>query len=159
MMDDLFEPYLDQGLEAWVILLANSNFEPPDAAYCKQYKQQHGLKMRVLYDANAVTPIYGGKETSIITNEEGTIVYKVLSDAPESILAAMLAELETGVGQCNTDLICDDFEKCLPTPASNGYVCALMCTPGEEGACPDGQSCHTAASGAYSACFDDDLIP
>jgi hypothetical protein len=158
-MDDLFEPYLDQGLEAWVILLANSNFEPPDAAYCKQYKAQHNLKMRVLYDGNAVTSIYGGKETSVITNEEGTIVFKAVSDTPESILAAMLAELETGPGQCNNDEICQGLGTCLPTPKSDGYVCSQMCTPGEEGTCPEGETCFTPASGLYSACYDDAMIP
>ncbi len=160
-MDTLFAPYYEQGLEAWVILLADGNFQVPTPGYCQQFKDLHNLQMRVLYDGDQVTGMYGQKETSIISNEAGTIVFEGHSDAAQTILNAVIDELNVGPGQCTHDQICQGEGKCLPTPGNTAYVCADMCTEGDDSACPEGHSCYTYGPElqGYSACFKDKLIP
>ena len=163
-MDIEFDDLRKYGLETWIILLQDSNFETPTPEYCSNFKKQHNLKMRVLYDGNGVTGLYGIKETSIVTNEQGVIVDKFLSDAPTLIKQALIKELATGPGQCKDDLICEG-EQCLPTPSKDGYVCASQCDPAAPNSCPDSKTCfsYTAEHGpeleGVAACFHEALIP
>ena len=164
-MDIEFDDLREHGLQSWIILLQDSNFRTPDSAYCAEFKKQHNLKMRVLYDANAVTGIYGIKETSVVTNEQGVIVAKFQSDAPTTIKAALVDELSIGPGQCKSDPICGTDGICLPTPTGSGNVCSSQCEPANKGSCPDGKVCFTYGEShgdvlnGTSACFKPELLP
>ena len=163
-MDVEFDDLRQFGLETWIILLQDSNFSTPTSDYCKTFKAQHNLKMRVLYDASGVTGIYGIKETSIVSNEQGIIVNKFLSDSPATIKEALIKELATGPGQCKDDLICQGAQ-CLPTPSGDGYVCATQCDPAAPSSCPEGKSCYSYSEAdapsmaGISACFKMGLVP
>ncbi len=163
-MDIEFDDLRQFGLETWIILLQDSNFATPTSSYCKTFKAQHNLKMRVLYDASGVTGIYGIKETSIVSNEQGVIVNKFQSDAPATIKEALVKELATGPGQCKDELICNGHA-CLPTPAADAMVCAEQCDPAAPNSCPTGKSCftftatHGAVLAGTAACFKVNLLP
>lgn len=107
-MDDIYEDLKDEGLEAWVIIINDQNAEPPTKEFCKAYKEGYDLKMRILYDPNLVTAIYGDKETSIVTNESGVIVHEAHSDLPEVIRKAIEDELAADYGECSNPAACGE---------------------------------------------------
>jgi hypothetical protein len=83
-----------EDIEAWVIILYDAESEPPDANYCKAFRDGFGLDaMRVLYDPNLAMGIYGDRETSIVVDALGQIVSEHHSDALENIVAEIAAEL------------------------------------------------------------------
>jgi len=83
-----------EGIEAWVIILYDSESEAPDVHYCKGFEKAYGLEsMRVLYDPTQATMIYGDRETSIITDHQGQIVSEHHSDALENVVAEITEQL------------------------------------------------------------------
>ncbi len=159
LYNEMYHKYKDQGLEAWAILIYDQNGEPPTNEYCKSYKEAYGLEMRVLYDPNLATAIYGGKETSIINNEAGQIVHEAHSDLPTILRQAIEDELEAGYGECSAPAVCGE-EFCAPTPTGDSKVCAPLCTYGDDSTCPEGETCwrydETKDAGF---CFAPDLLP
>jgi hypothetical protein len=151
----------DDRLVAWIILIQDSLFELPDATYCKQYEAQHAFSMPLLFDPTGATSIYGGKETSIVTNENGTIVFEGHSDSIATIRAAVEAELATPHGQCNSAVVCSDNEYCLPLPVTEtGNICTTTCTYGDDSTCPEGQTCwRYSEDKTTGACFMPELLP
>jgi len=158
-MDDIYEELKDQGYESWAILIYDQNGEPPTKEYCKAYRDGYGLKMRVLYDPNGATKMYGDKETSIVSNEAGIIVYEAHSDLPIAIRQAVEDELKAGYGECSDPAVCGD-EYCAPTPVGDTKICAPMCTFGDDSTCPQGEVCYRYDDSKENGfCFTPDLIP
>ena len=147
------DPATYDGIRAWVIIIYNSEGEPPNKQYCKAFKESYGLEMTVLYDPTGASLVYGDKETSIISNELGQIVSKFDYDATNAILEVIKAEAEAGIGQCSTQAICAEGDYCLPTPSGEGKECTQLCDVGQD--CPDpGDACHVYEEGNTSgACF------
>ena len=157
-MDIIYEELKEQGYESWVILIYDQNGAPPTQEYCKAYRDGHGLKMRVLYDPNQTTAVYGDKETSIVSNEAGTIVYRAESDLVVELRKAIEDELEADFGECSTAAVCGE-EYCAPTPAGDAKVCAPMCTFGDDTTCPQGEVCYRYdGTKEKGFCFSPDLI-
>ena len=140
-MDKIYEAFKEQGYKSSVILIYDQNGGPPTAEYCKAYKKGHGLKMRVLYDPLQATAIYGDKETSIVSNEAGVIVYRAESAILDALQGVIEDELAAGFGECSTAAVCGD-NYCAPTPKGDGNRCAEMCTFGDDTTCPEGKVCY-----------------
>ena len=140
-MDEIYEELKDQGYESWAILIYDQNGEPPTKEYCKAYRDGYGLKMRVLYDPTQATAVYGDKETSIVSNEAGDIVYRAESDLPVILRQAIEDELAAAYGECSDVAVCGD-EYCAPTPAGDAKICAPICTYGDDSTCPEGEVCY-----------------
>ena len=158
-MDEIYEELKDQGYESWAILIYDQNGEPPTKEYCKAYRDGYGLKMRVLYDPNGATQMYGDKETSIVSNEAGVIVYEAHSDLPSALRQAIEDELDAGYGECSDAAVCGD-EYCAPTPTGDAKICAPMCTYGDDSTCPAGEGCFRYDDSKEKGfCFALDLIP
>jgi len=167
-MSDIYEELKDQGLEAWAILIYDQVGEAPTADYCKSYRDGHKLKLRVLYDpheddgnGNMVprTRAYGDKETSIISNEEGIIVYEAHSDLPDLLRTTIESELAAGIGECSTQDMCKDKD-CVLTPQGDAKICSTTCTYGDDTTCPEGEVCwRYSEDDASGACFSPDLLP
>lgn len=153
-MNTIYEKINDPGLVAWVILIQDSSFNLVTEGYCKQYAQTHPMSMRLLYDPSGDTIIYGdgeaSHEISVISDEEGKIVSKFISDAPETIEKALIAELTDVEGACWAPSQCGDGQYCVPLPQPvEGYevsVCAELCT--EASPCPEGKVCEQLQAGA-----------
>ncbi len=92
-MDDVVEKYEDQGLKGYLVILQDNLGNPPSLAFCKMWQAQNNLKMTVLIDPALKTGIYGGKETSLVTNEEGVIVYKTHGDYWQTLEKEIVDEL------------------------------------------------------------------
>mgnify|MGYP005672642217 FL=1 len=148
-MNKVYEKINDPGLVAWVILIQDSQFNSVTPGYCKQYAQTHPMTMRLLYDPSGDTSIYGGQETSIISDESGTIVFEGHSDAPALIEKALIAELTDVDGACWDANQCTQGQYCVPLPQEiDGYevsVCAELCA--DDSACPDGKTCEQLQPG------------
>ena len=168
-MSDIYEELKGQGLEAWAILIYDQNGEAPTASYCKAYRDGYGLKLRVLYDPHELdtasgkmlprTRVYGDKETSIVSNDEGIIVYEAHSDLPTILRAQIEAELAAGPGECSSQAVCGD-KFCVPTPLGDAKMCSTTCTYGDDSTCPDGEVCwRYSEDKTTGACFSPDLIP
>ncbi len=168
-MSGIYEELQDQGLEAWAILIYDQNGDAPTASYCKAYRDGYKLKIRVLYDPHELdnstgkmlprTRIYGGKETSIVSNEAGTIVYEAHSDLPQILRSKIEDELAAGYGECSSQAVCGD-DYCVPTPMGDAKICSTMCTYGDDSTCPEGEVCWRYSEEKTSgACFSPDLLP
>ena len=144
-----------EGIDAAVIIIYDSEGNPPDGHYCSAFKESYDLQMRVLYDPTGASRIYGNKETSIISNELGQIVAKYHDDALGSILTVIEDEANAGVGQCSTKDICSSHEYCLPTPEGVGKECTVLCDIEDDQPCPNaGDVCHVYEDGnTNGACF------
>ena len=159
-MNDVYKDLKDDGLEAYVILIQDDQFQYPDAAYCEKYKKQHEIEMRMLFDPTGATSIYGGKETSIITNEAATIVYEAHADLTTQITQAIVAELSALPGECIDSQICKGDDKCMPKPVGDKKKCAALCITDDPASCPEGQTCWQYQAGATTgACFDGADLP
>ncbi len=159
-MDDVYEDLKDDGLVAWVILIQDDQFQYPDAAYCEKYKKFQEIEMRVLYDPTGATSIYGGKETSIITNEAATIVFEAHADLTNQITQAIIGELSALPGECSDSQICQGDDKCMPKPVGDKKKCTALCVVDDAASCPDGQVCWQYQAGATTgACFDSSELP
>lgn len=151
-----------EDIEAWVIILYDAEGEPPDANFCKGFRDNYNLTgTRVLYDPWLASTIYGDKETSIISNEAGQIVSKHHSDALAAIMKVIEDELEAGPGQCSTPAICAEEEFCLPTPTDDGKACTTLCDNADPVPCPEeGDVCYIYKEGnTNGACFSPDMLP
>ena len=158
-MDKIYEELKHKGYESWAILIYDQNGEPPTKEYCQAYRDGYGLKMRVLYDPNQATKVYGDKETSIVSNEAGAIVYRAESDLPISLRQAIEDELKAGYGECSDTVVCGD-DYCAPAPSGDTKVCASMCTFGDDSTCSDGKTCYRYDDSKDNGfCFDPSLIP
>ncbi|MEE2779418.1 MAG: hypothetical protein VYE15_02765 [Myxococcota bacterium] len=152
----------EDGLEVRIVLVYDSNWEPPSQAYCKAFREEIGLTVPVLYDPTEATSIFVNPvddkvhETTLVTNEEGVIAFKTHSDTEAAIIANVEAELAAELGQCSSANVCADGENCLPAPAGPGKLCATLCSV-DENDCPDGQLCWSYGS-ATGACFDAELV-
>ena len=83
-----------EAIEAWVIILYDAESEPPDANFCKGFRDAYGLEsMRVLYDPTQAMTIYSDRETSVVIDGLGQIVSEHHSDALENVVAEIAAEL------------------------------------------------------------------
>ena len=158
-MDEIYDEFKDQGFESWVILIYDQNGEPPTKEYCKAYKDGYQLKMRVLYDPNQATAVYGDRETSIVSNEAGNIVFRAESDLPLQLRQAIEDELVAGYGECSTALVCGE-EYCAPSPAGDANICAPLCTYGDDSTCPAGEVCYRYDETKEKGfCFLPSLLP
>jgi hypothetical protein len=148
-MNKVYEKLNDPGLVAWVILVQDSTFSLVTDGYCKQYAQTHPMTMRLLYDPTGGTQIYGNQETSIISDENGTIVFEGHSDAPELIEKALIVELTDVEGACWDANQCTQGQYCVPLPQEvQGYevsVCAELCA--DDATCPEGKTCEQLQPG------------
>jgi hypothetical protein len=159
-MNDQYAQLKDQGLEAWVILIQDDQFQYPNAAYCTKYKKSHGIDMRMLFDPTGATAIYGGKETSIVTNEAATIVYETHADLVTQVTNAIVGELAALPGECSDASVCAEGDMCMPTPAGDAKKCAPICVHGDPASCPEGEVCWRYSAGAPTgACFAAEEIP
>lgn len=93
-MDQIHAKYEKNGLKSYIVLLQDNLGNPPTKAFCTQWVAINKPHMKVLIDPLLKTGIYGGKETSIITNEEGFIVYKTHGDYATTIEGKIVEELE-----------------------------------------------------------------
>ena len=168
-MSTIYEDLKGEGFEAWAILIYDQNGDAPTATFCKQYRDGHELKLRVLYDPHELDPetgkmlprtrMYGDKETSVVNNEEGVIVYKTYSDVPTALREAIEKELAVGPGECSTQAVCGE-EFCVPTPKDDANVCTTKCTYGDDTTCPEGEVCwRYSEDKTTGACFTPDLLP
>lgn len=150
-MNEVYEELDDPGLVAWVILIQDAEFNSPKAGYCKQYEASHPMSLRLLFDPTGDTAIYGSKETSIISNEAGTITFEGHSDTPELIRSALIAELADVEGACYSAAQCAQGQYCVPLPYEvEGYevsVCAELCAIDDPAACPEGKACEQLQPG------------
>jgi len=125
-MTDIHDALDDPDLEAWVILIQDAEFKPPSAGFCKQYSKSHPTSMRMLFDATGGMAIYGEKETSIISDGDGVIVFEGHSDTPELIERALIAKLSGVEGACWTDEQCGEGRHCALAPEPiDGYAVSL----------------------------------
>ena len=92
-MDKVVAEYEDEGLVGYLVILQDNLGNPPSLAFCKQWQAQNKPSLKVLIDPTLKTHIYGGKETSIVTNEEGHIVYKVHGDYHIQLEQVIVEEL------------------------------------------------------------------
>ncbi len=93
-MDKVAAAYKSQGLESYLVLLQDNQGNPPSTAFCKSWSAQNKTAFtKVLIDPLLATSIYGGKETSLVTNEDGRIVYKVHGDYHVQLEATIIQEL------------------------------------------------------------------
>ena len=159
-MNTIYETINDPGLVAWVILIQDSQFNPVTSGYCKQYAATHPMSMRLLYDPSGDTIVYGdgeaSHEISVISDEDGKIVAKFISDAPTTIEKALIAELTDVEGACWDANQCEDGQYCVPLPQKvEGYevsVCAELCT--DDTPCPEDKECVQLQPGnANGACL------
>ncbi len=93
-MDKVAEKYGPEGLESYVVLLQDNQGNPPSTAFCTAWAAQNKSNFtKVLIDPLLKTAIYGGKETSLVTNEDGEIIYKVHGDYHVQLEAKIIQEL------------------------------------------------------------------
>ncbi len=85
--------YQDEGLMGYLVLLQDNQGNPPTTAYCKLWQAQNKPAFKLLIDPLLKTSIYGGKETSLVTNEKGRIVYKTHGDYWQTLEAKIVEEL------------------------------------------------------------------
>ena len=93
-MDSVASQNLDQGLVGYLVILEDKQGNPPTSLFCNQWKSQYNPSLKLLIDPKGVTGIYGPKETSLVINERGKIVFKYHGDNKPVIEAAIKAELE-----------------------------------------------------------------
>ena len=94
-MNTLYGKYVDQGLEAFIIMIEDQLGNPPTTSACKKYVKDHKLTIPVYFDAKKATKIYGGKETNIFTNEATEIIEKTQGDAISHVEKVIATELST----------------------------------------------------------------
>ncbi len=86
--------YEDQGYKGYLIILQDTFGNIPTSFACKDWKKKNNPHMTVLYDGfPSQATLYGPKETSMIINEAGVIVYKTHGDTPDEIEQALVDEL------------------------------------------------------------------
>lgn len=162
-MNDQFTTWKNEnGLSPFIVLVYDNNWELPNEAFCKAFQAQIGMTVPLLYDPTGATHIYRRMsddkvhETSLVTNEEGVIAFKMHSDTPTGITTNILAELAADLGECSSAAVCEDDQSCLPSPAGEGKLCAEMCNV-DDNDCPEGKTCWSYGS-ATGACFDDAVV-
>ena len=152
----------EEGLEVRIVLVYDSNWEPPSQGYCKAFQEEIGLTVPVLYDPTEATAIYRNfvddkvHETTLVTNEEGVIAFKTHSDTEAAVASNVQAELAAELGECSSANVCEAHENCLPRPTGSGKLCTILCSV-EDNDCPEGQVCWSYGS-ATGACFDTDVV-
>ena len=165
-MNTVYEELNDPGLEAWVVLWQDSQFNSPTEGYCKQYLATHPMSMKLLYDPQGGTEvgigIYGEMETSLVTNEDGRIVAKFLKDSPGLIRTAILQELVDVDNVCMQTSECASGQGCVPLPepiqGHDVHVCAPFCDLTGADTCPAGTLCTQLQEGQDNgACLPTDL--
>ena len=125
-MTDIYDALDDPGLVAWVILIQDAEFNPPTAGFCKQYAKSHPTSMRMLFDPTGGMAIYGEKETSVISDGDGVIVFEGHSDTPDLIERALIAKLSDVEGACWADEQCGEEQRCALAPEPiEGYAVSL----------------------------------
>ncbi len=92
-MDTIASKYKDQGLVSYLVILQDKLGNPPTSAFCQQWKSENNPTMRLLIDPTNATGIYGPKETSMVINETGHIVFKIYGDEAEPLEEAFQKEL------------------------------------------------------------------
>ena len=86
--------YEDQGYKGYLVLLQDTFGNIPTHFACKDWVDKNNPHLTVLYDPfPGVVSIYGPKETSMVINESGVIVYKTHGDTPDEIEQALVEEL------------------------------------------------------------------
>ena len=94
LMKPKFEKYVPQGLKAYVIIVEDTLGDPPTTAYCKKWRDSHKLAATVLFDGKGVMKAYGGRMTTMVTNEKAVIVWKKQwADSLAETEAAIVKEL------------------------------------------------------------------
>ncbi len=95
MNNNIVPKYVNQGLNATIIMVENDFGMPPTQWDCQSWMLQKGIQaggnLTVLYDPTGAVGIYGGHQANWITNEHGLIVFKGHSDD--------LGQLESGLQQ------------------------------------------------------------
>ena len=94
-MDTITHKYADQGLVAYLIIIQDKLGLPPTSTFCQQWKSTNNPTMKLLIDPTGATGIYGPKETSLVINETGKIVFKAYGDKTKPLEDAIQLELAT----------------------------------------------------------------
>lgn len=92
-MNGVYAQHSHAGLRGIAVLMADSFKNPPTAHDCKNWREEKGLEMLVLYDPTGVTLHYGGKETSVLTDSTGVIVFRETGTNPHHLEKTLTEEL------------------------------------------------------------------
>jgi len=75
-------------------MISNSVGMAPTKLDCKMFEGQQGMGARILIDPKLDSHIYGNKETFMISNEKGQLVYKQNHLNLQEIENEVIKELE-----------------------------------------------------------------
>tara|TARA_Y100001968_G_C19032280_1_gene560435 strand:+ start:148 stop:675 length:528 start_codon:yes stop_codon:yes gene_type:complete len=172
-MNDVYKELKGNRMKAWVIVISDQDDDPPDAEFCKAYRDAQNIDIPILYDPTGATTVYGYNETTVVSNDEGRIV-EVLRSTSENTLPlfvweddlvsylreVILNELAVGPGECSAFTVCADGESCLETPDGKAQVCASPCVPDTDEGCPEDHLCWASVDAPEEGfCFDAAYVP
>jgi hypothetical protein len=94
LIDDRLKKYADQGYKGYLVILQDTFGNPATSFACQSWRNKNNPHMTVLYDPfPSQATLYGPKETSMVINEAGVIVYKTHGDTAGVIEQAVVDEL------------------------------------------------------------------
>jgi hypothetical protein len=94
LIDDRLKKYESQGYKGYLVMLQDTFGNPVTSASCQAWRSKNKPAFTVLYDPfPSQATVYGKKETSLVINEAGVIVYKTHGDTPDVIEQAVVNEL------------------------------------------------------------------
>lgn len=92
-MNAVYEAHAGEGLVAYAILISDAFGNPPTAHDCRAWRDEKQLEMTVVYDPTGATSDYGAKETSVVTDPRGTIVFHATGPSPSAVEAILVEQL------------------------------------------------------------------
>ena len=74
------EKWSKYGVKGYLILIADQQGGPPTKGACKQYQNDYGIEIPLLFDPEGLTKQYGTMETTYVLDQDAVITYEQFGD-------------------------------------------------------------------------------